>query len=117
MWLRLNQRQIGQIWNRLNKLLSTRAVRGLGGTVGAWKGCASGIDGRIFAQAQRYKKIAAEWDDENGKHHSTELGGFVAHVFQHETDHLNGVLFFEWVTDPTTYMTANEYRKRSVAKK
>ncbi len=93
------------------------SYKGLGRTIGMWEGCASGVDGQIFAQAQRYNRIAAEWDDENGKHHSTELGGFVAHVFQHETDHLDGVLFFERVTDPTTYMAANEYRKRVVAKK
>ncbi|MFZ1258631.1 MAG: peptide deformylase [Candidatus Saccharimonas sp.] len=37
--------------------------------------------------------------------------GFVAHVFQHETDHLNGILFVDRVRDTKTYMMADEYRK------
>lgn len=98
------------------RMIINPKYKGIGKTVGMWEGCASGIDGQIFAQAQRYKKITAEWDDESGKHHSAELSGFVAHVFQHETDHLNGILFFERVTDPTTYMMAEEYRKRVAAK-
>lgn len=38
----------------------------------------------------------------------------MAHVFQHEADHVNGVLFVDKVRDTTTFMMADEYRKRIV---
>jgi peptide deformylase len=44
------------------------------------------------------------------------IGGFVAQIIQHETDHLNGVLFVDHVTDPTSYMMADEYRQRIIGK-
>ena len=79
-----------------------------------WEGCQSCGEAKLFAQAVRYAEIEAEWLDETGMEHARVLGGFVAHVFQHETDHLNGILFFERVIDPKTYMSAEEYRKRII---
>ena len=73
-------------------------------------------DDLLYGQALRFDMINAEWLDETGKHHRQVLGGFVAHVFQHETDHLNGILFVDRVRDTKTYMMADEYRER-VAKK
>lgn len=92
------------------------AYEGVGRPVGMWEGCqsAGSGEGGLFAKAERYKTIRASWYDEHGELHEAELSGFVAHVFQHETDHLNGVLFVDRVTDTTTYMTAGEYRKRIV---
>ena len=89
---------------------------GIGQTTGMWEGCASGDEGRLFAQAQRYQQINAQWNDEWGEHHTAVLDGFVAHVFQHEADHCQGILFFDRVADTTTYMTAAEYRKRIVGR-
>ena len=54
------------------------------------------------------------WHDETGELHREQLDGFVAHVFQHETDHLHGVLFVDRVRDSKTFMLADEYRKRIV---
>ena len=81
-----------------------------------WEGCLSfaGAKDTVFAKALRYRKIQARWQDELGVHHEEILSGLPAHVFQHETDHLNGVLFVDRVKDPTTWMNAREYRKRVV---
>jgi peptide deformylase len=49
--------------------------------------------------------------------HEEGLAGFVAHVFQHEADHLSGILFVDKVKDTTTYMMADEYRRRIVGVK
>ena len=38
---------------------------------------------------KRWLDITAEWDDEDGKHHSEPLHGWPARIFQHETDHLS----------------------------
>ncbi len=75
--------------------------------------CGSG-DNTLYGKALRYRKIHASWYDEHAVFHDTELDGFVAHVFQHETDHLNGILFVDRVRDTKTYMMADEYRQRIV---
>lgn len=89
------------------------AYVGIGNRVGMWEGCQSSGNGSdtLFGKALRYKKIRATWYDERAVFHDEELTGFVAHVFQHETDHLNGVLFVDKVRDTRTFMLADEYRK------
>lgn len=88
--------------------------RGIGRRIGMWEGCQSvgSGDDTVYAKALRFRKIAAEWLDERGDVHQEILEDFVAHVFQHETDHLNGILFVDRVRDTKTYMMADEYRER-----
>lgn len=91
---------------------------GIGKRTGKWEGCIScgRGDDTLYANVLRFSKINAKWYDENGVRHEEILEGFVAHVFQHETDHLNGILFVDKVHDTTTYMMADEYRKRIIKK-
>jgi peptide deformylase len=86
---------------------------GLGKQEEMWEGCISfaTMQAPVFAKAMRFKRIRANWLDENGEEHEEELDGLVAHVFQHETDHLNGVLFPERVKDHKSWMNASEYKK------
>lgn len=81
-----------------------------------WEGCASCGTGDdiLYAQAMRYSEVTVQWCDEYACEQKQKLGGFVAHVAQHEIDHLNGVLFVDRVADPATFMMADEYRKRIV---
>ena len=76
---------------------------------GMWKACISGS--KLYAQASRYRKIHLKWQDENAKIHEKDFGGFMAHVIQHEVDHLNGILFVDRVKDPKTFITFSEYKK------
>ena len=79
----------------------------------AWEGCLSfGASGdAIFAQALRYPKIRVSYLDEQAKRHEKDIDGLLAQIFQHETDHLNGILFVERVKDPKTYTNRSEYIK------
>jgi peptide deformylase len=79
-----------------------------------WEGCvSSGEDeNTLYAKVPRFKSIRLKWLDEKAIEHDEVLTGFVAHVAQHETDHLNGMLFVDRVKDPKTYMLGDEYRKR-----
>ncbi len=90
------------------------SYQGIGRRSSLWEGCLSSGAGKntLYAKALRYKKIKATWLDESGNMHEEELIGLPAHVFQHETDHLNGVLFVDHVRDTKTYMLADEYVKR-----
>lgn len=90
---------------------------GIGRRTAMWEGCQSigSGDDVLYGRALRYREINAEWFDETGKFHARVLGGFVAHVFQHETDHLNGILFVDRVRDSKTFMMADEFRRRIVS--
>lgn len=90
------------------------AYEGIGKLTPLWEGCQScgSGDDTLYAKVPRYRQIKAEWFDEQAILHQKTLRGFVAHVFQHETDHLNGILFVDRVIDSSTYMMGDEYRKR-----
>lgn len=92
------------------------SYKGIGQRRAKWEGCLSSGTGKntLFAKVPRYSKIDATWIDETANLHNEELTGIVAHVFQHETDHLDGILFVDKVRDTSTYMLASEYKKRIV---
>lgn len=83
-----------------------------------WEGCVSCGTGNdiIFAKVPRYESVDVEWLDETAQSRSETISGFVAQVVQHETDHLNGVLFVDHVADSTSFMMVDEYRKRILGK-
>ncbi|MBP5406537.1 peptide deformylase [bacterium] len=88
-----------------------------GEKVVGWEGCLSIPAG--FGQVERWQDIDIEYDAEaDGKivRKSENIKGFTAVIFQHETDHLNGVLFIDIKTaDPL--MTAEEYREMRMKEK
>ncbi len=54
------------------------------------EGCLS-YPGKKF-RVQRHKQIKAVWVDEAGTHNSLKMSGREAQVFQHEFDHLDGIV-------------------------
>lgn len=48
---------------------------------------------KVWAPVKRAKKVLLEYQDINGSLHKRWFTGFQAVIVQHETDHLNGVLF------------------------
>ncbi len=48
---------------------------------------------REFGEVPRATTIRASWLDLDGKRQEDELGGMLAHVLQHEIDHMDGMLF------------------------
>lgn len=49
----------------------------------------------LYGQVERAEKATVTAYDENGKKFTTGGSGLLAQIFQHETDHLNGVLFID----------------------
>jgi peptide deformylase len=74
-----------------------------------WEGCISGTE--LYAKVPRYKRVRLRWQDEQAHVHEREFDGFLAHVIQHEADHLNGILFVDKVEDTKSYVTFKEYMK------
>lgn len=60
------------------------------------EGCMSLPD--QFAQVERSSDVTVEYLDINGQNHVLDVSGFDAHVVQHELDHLDGVLFIDYLS-------------------
>ena len=74
-----------------------------------WEGCLSipGIRGLV----PRYKSISVEYTTRDGRKEERELTDFIARIFQHEYDHLNGVLFLDRIVSSADLATEKEYAK------
>lgn len=93
-------------------IINPKITKTFGNRTQLWEGCISAGKSGLFAKTPRYKKVEAEFLDEHGKKHKKIFEGLPAHVVQHETDHLNGILFMDHVKDTSTYMTMKEYKKQ-----
>lgn len=58
---------------------------------------------------QRHVNVRVRYLDRDGVEHDEVKRGLTAGTWQHECDHLDGVLFVDRVTDPTTLTTWAEY--------
>ncbi|RJQ32277.1 peptide deformylase [Candidatus Parcubacteria bacterium] len=61
------------------------------------EGCLS-VSG-IFGLTERADKVTLEAYDENGEKFTRGASGLLAQIFQHEMDHLNGILFTDSATN------------------
>lgn len=78
-----------------------------------WEGCLS-IPG-IRALVPRYTKIKVNFTDANGEQKNLELNGFVARIFQHEYDHLQGMVYLDRVENNRDIIAESEFLKLLVA--
>lgn len=53
----------------------------------------------VWGYLKRNKKVKLRFTDENGKRLEKEFSGFMATIVQHETDHVNGILFTQRVLE------------------
>ena len=77
--------------------------------VEGWEGCLSIPD--IRGMVPRYTDIVVRALDRTGKKVELTLKGFPARVAQHETDHLDGVLFFDRMTSMQSLSFLDEYSR------
>jgi len=74
-----------------------------------WEGCLSIPD--IRGMVPRFTDITLHALDRRGKKMELRLKKFAARVAQHETDHLDGVLFFDRMTSMRTLTFLDEYSR------
>lgn len=60
-----------------------------------------------FGKTKRYERASVQAYDEHGNVFERGGGGILAQAFQHEIDHLNGMLFIDHATN---LVTSDEYR-------
>ncbi len=76
-------------------------------TAGYWEGCLSVPGLRGYVERPQHIRVNALTD--TGKPRQLELNGFLATVFQHEFDHLDGKLYIDRLSDPSRLVFENEY--------
>jgi peptide deformylase len=80
------------------------------------------VDGEVFAvnegclsvpdlrgDVERLVNVRVRYLDREGQSHEEVRRGLTAGTFQHEVDHLDGVLFLDRVSDPTTFSTWEQF--------
>jgi peptide deformylase len=67
-----------------------------------WEGCLSIGTGKsqLFGPVTRAAKVKVDYIDMHGATKSVTADDYMAHVLQHELDHLNGVLFLKHIQNP-----------------
>lgn len=79
------------------------------------EGCLSvlGNDGLpVFANVSRPDSVVVEWTDENGDKKMAQMSGTPARIVQHETDHLDGKLFVDYLSPVRREMLMRKVKKR-----
>lgn len=74
-----------------------------------WEGCLSIPE--IRALVPRYKKIEISYSDQQGIEQKLIADDFVARIFQHEYDHLNGLVYLDRVEDNKDIISESEFQK------
>ena len=65
----------------------------------------------VYANVTRPQSVDVEWTDENGKSMAAHMSGFPARIVQHETDHLDGILFIDYLSPVRREMVMRKVRK------
>lgn len=93
-------------------MINPRIIARSSELVKGWEGCLSipGIRGLV----PRSQVIEVEYTSRDGQLHRQELTDFVARIFQHEYDHLDGIVFLDRVESTQDLMTEQEYQQRIV---
>jgi peptide deformylase len=63
----------------------------------------------LRGEVPRHMNVHVRYLDREGVEHDDVRRGLTAGTFQHELDHLDGVLFLDRVRDPATFSTWDEY--------
>ena len=80
-----------------------------GGVQVAQEGCLS-IPGLFVDDMERDLQVRVRFQDLQGEHRELVARGHFAQVLQHETDHLDGVLFFDRLPEPRRRAFLEEHR-------
>ncbi|HUF93257.1 MAG TPA: peptide deformylase [Candidatus Limnocylindria bacterium] len=104
---------VGHDDSRQAKALINPVITEQGGSITAEEGCLS-LPG-IFAPVTRAEWVKLEAQDPEGKPVSITARGLRARVFQHEMDHLDGVLFIDRLDAVTRDRIKRKIKKEGFA--
>lgn len=90
-------------------MINPQLIKGSKRMVTDWEGCLS-VPG-LRALVPRHYSVEIEFTALNGRRLQGKLSGFVARIFQHEFDHINGMVYLDRVADTRTFMMEAQYRR------
>ncbi len=67
----------------------------------------------LYGDIRRASRATIRAQDENGKHFELSGNGLLAEIFQHEIDHLNGILFIDKATKIKAETEENEPERKT----
>ena len=79
------------------------------------EGCLSVLgndDLPVYANVTRPASVDVQWTDETGQTLFAHMSGLPARIVQHETDHLDGVLFIDYLSPVRREMLMRKVKKR-----
>lgn len=79
------------------------------------EGCLSVLgpdDLPVYSMVRRPAAVTVTWTDEKGTSCTAQMSGLPARIVQHETDHLDGVLFIDHLSGVRREMVMRKVRKR-----
>lgn len=80
--------------------------------VAGYEGCGSVANAGLFGAVKRPAEVVVTAFDQEGKRFKLYGKGLLARIIQHETDHLNGIVFLDRVSDTKSLISREEYIKR-----
>lgn len=96
------------------KMINPRIVKFSDEKCAMDEGCLSvlGPDGLpVFARVTRPESVVVEWTDENGQPMTAQMSAYPARIVQHEADHLDGILFIDYLAPVRREMVMRKVRK------
>ncbi|HCI29066.1 MAG TPA: peptide deformylase [Fervidobacterium sp.] len=65
----------------------------------------------VFADIERSRWVRVRYQDEHGSYHEELLQGYSARIFQHEYDHLDGILFIDHLDSKARTALSQQLKK------
>ena len=100
-----------EIYRMINHKILSRSIE----TCVMEEGCLSvlGADGLpVYSNVRRPESVEVEWTDEHGNRLQAKMSKTAARIVQHETDHLDGVLFIDYLSGVKREMLMRKVNRR-----
>ncbi len=100
-----------EVFKMINPVITWRSDK----IVKMEEGCLSvlGNDGLpVYSHVERPESIEIEWFDEEGRGMRAKMSGIAARIAQHEVDHLDGILFIDYLSPVKREMLMRKVKKK-----
>lgn len=101
---------VARIRNKFKPFINPKIIKASSKETALMEGCFS-VKG-LYGQVMRPSEIEVEYQDQYGKKVSIKFKGLSAKIFQHELDHLNGILFIDHVNAQNGKMFKSKKNKK-----
>lgn len=101
--------------NQVFKMINPKIITRSDDVCTMEEGCLSVLgpdDLPVYSNVSRPKSVVVNWTDEMGREMGAEMSGLPARIVQHETDHLDGILFIDHLSPVRREMVMRKVRKR-----